>query len=99
MFCLFCWFERESIAHIVSFIRNWGTYSKWHPKIGMLREQVADDKVLSFPETFLWGAATAAYQVEGAAPGCERFFLVGVLVKKPVVPLYPFFGEGSPILK
>ncbi|CAJ1450751.1 unnamed protein product [Effrenium voratum] len=28
---------------------------------------VADDKVLSFPETFLWGAATAAYQVEGAA--------------------------------
>lgn len=28
---------------------------------------VKDDKALPFPETFLWGAATAAYQIEGAA--------------------------------
>eukprot|EP00435_Cladocopium_sp_Y103_P021808 s2207_g5.t1 len=28
---------------------------------------VKDDKALAFPETFLWGAATAAYQIEGAA--------------------------------
>ena len=29
--------------------------------------QVNDDRVLAFPSGFLWGAATAAYQIEGAA--------------------------------
>lgn len=30
--------------------------------------QVKDDKIFTFPDDFLWGAATAAYQIEGADP-------------------------------
>ena len=59
----------------------------WMPK-------VKDDKIFTFPEDFLWGAATAAYQIEGAANWAKERCVerVGYFFGGAVVVLATGFG-------
>lgn len=46
-----------------SFFSLLSLHATWYNK--ELKHEISDEKILDFPEGFLWGAATASYQVEG----------------------------------